>query len=187
MSSLYCCQLLYCSLRVHLSVFMWIYCIGRQWVNILSPLHCVSYCSVVSSLFDCNWSHVFVKPHVIVCAAIVASCRFESQSVFECRRYKMYGSLLIGMFTSSLRFCILSLLISLCIFFLRDLSERGFYVYLSQAHVLVFLFAETLFYSFQWTAFKHIRVPINGYHQSFTQVLYQVTATFNILSQCSNY
>ena len=92
---------------------------------------------------------MFVKPHVIVCAAIVASCGFESQSVFECRRYKMYGSLLIGMFTSSLRFCILSLLISLCIFFLRDLSERGFYVYLSQAHVLVFLFAETLFYSFQ--------------------------------------
>ena len=96
---------------------------------------------------------MFVKPHVIVCAAIVASCGFESQSVFECRRYKrnfvVYGSLLIGMFTSSLRFCISSLLTSLCIFFLRDLSERRFYVYLSPAHVLFFMFAETLFDSFQ--------------------------------------
>ena len=31
----------------------------------------------------------------------------------------------------------------------EDLSERRFYVYLSPAHVLVFLFAETLFDSFQ--------------------------------------
>ena len=144
-------------------------------LTFLSSLHCVSHCSVISSLFDCNWSHVFAKPHVIVCAAIVASCRFESQSVFECRRYKknfvVYGSLLIGMFTSSLRFCI-SLLASLCIFFLRDLSERRFYVYLSPAHLLVFLFAETLFDSFQWTAFKYFRVLINGYHQSYIQVLH---------------
>ena len=96
---------------------------------------------------------MLVEPHVIIYAASVFGCRFESQSVFECRRYKrnfvVYGSLLIGMFTSSLRFCISSLLTSLCIFFLRDLSERRFYVYLSPAHVLVFLFAETLFDSFQ--------------------------------------
>ena len=96
---------------------------------------------------------MFVELLVIIYAASVFGCRFESQSVFECRRYKrnfvVYGSLLIGMFTSSLRFCISSLLISLRIFFLRDLSERRFYVYLSPAPVLVFLFAETLFDSFQ--------------------------------------
>ena len=59
---------------------------------------------------------MFVEPHVIIYAASVFGCQFESQSVFECRRYKrnfvVYESLLIGMFTSSLRFCISPLLTS---------------------------------------------------------------------------
>ena len=96
---------------------------------------------------------MYVEPNVIIYAASVFGCRFESQSVFECCRYKrnfvVYGSLFIGMFASSLRFYISFLLTSLFIFFLRDLSARRFYVYLSPALVLVFLFAETLFDSFQ--------------------------------------
>ena len=64
---------------------------------------------------------MFVEPHVIIYAASVFGCRFESQSVFECRRYKrnfvVYGSLLIGMLTSSLRFCISSLLPACVSFF----------------------------------------------------------------------
>ena len=77
---------------------------------------------VVSSMFNCNLGHLFYSTSCDSLRGIVVGCRFESQSVFECRYYKrnfvVYGSLLTGMFISSLRFCISSLLTSLCMFFL---------------------------------------------------------------------